>query len=104
MPVFGCYRGDCDNLAFEAAGRKVFRARDALGREWLCVDSGLSEIGSEFLPPAALEMMKAQALAHGQGLSGEGSEQLLLDCPDEAALRRHLVLTTYPPAAESQAR
>jgi hypothetical protein len=74
MPVYACYRGDCANLAhFEESHRPVFVAKDALGRDWLCVESALSELGETF-PDSVFEMMPSQVIAHRQGLSNVGSE------------------------------
>ncbi len=104
MPIFLCYRGDCDNLAYQQAGRPPFVAVDALGREWLCVESTLTEMPTEFLPGGAAELMEAQGAAQRQGLSVEGSSVRLSDCPDDDSLRRRLILDTYPPFGKSLAR
>jgi uncharacterized protein (DUF433 family) len=104
MSIYFCYRGDCDNLAYQQAGRPPFVAVDALGREWLCVETALTEMPTEFLPGSAGEMMDAQGAAHRQGLSLEGTSVSLYDCPDDDSLRRRLIQDTYPPLAESQDR
>src|SRR6266511_3476861 len=104
MPVYACYCGDCDNLALQAEGDRVFFAQDALGCTWACAVSRQTENTAEFLSPDVLEMMKAQQLAHRKGNSREGTRMMLLDCPDEVSLRHRLILDTYPPAEESMAR
>jgi uncharacterized protein (DUF433 family) len=104
MPIYLCYRGDCDNLAYQQAGRPPFVAVDALGREWLCVETTLTEMPTEFLPGSAAEMLEAQGAAHRQGLSLEGTSVSLYDCPDDDSLRRRLIRDTYPPHGESLAR
>jgi len=103
MSIYVCYRGDCDNLALQQPGDPLFVAQDALGRNWLCIETRLSEIPSR-LPDSVAEVMQAQKLAHKQGLSVEGTQQKFLDCPDEARLRRQLILDTYPPKLESADR
>lgn len=104
MPIFACYRGDCNNLSYQQAGRSLFLAVDALGQEWLCVETTLAEIPTEFMPESAIEMMDAQGKAHKHGLSVEGTSVSLFDCPNEESLRRRLVLSTYPPFGESLGR
>jgi uncharacterized protein (DUF433 family) len=103
MPVYVCYRGDCDHLALHELGQPPFVAQDALGREWLCVETTQTKI-DDGLPPSSLEMLMAQRAAYKQGHSAEGTEQRFFDCADEASLRRELILRTYPPAADSEAR
>jgi len=104
MPVYACYRGDCDNLALQQGGRTCFLAKDAFGREWVCVETDLKEIPGNGLPGGAPEVLRVQAAAHRQGFSGGGTSVSWIDCPDEGELRRRLVLGSYPPRAESQAR
>jgi uncharacterized protein (DUF433 family) len=82
----------------------LFVAVDALGQEWLCVETTLTEMPTEFLPASAADMMEAQQRAHRQGMSLEGTSVSEYDCPDDDSLRRRLILNTYPPLAESQAR
>ncbi len=101
MPVYSCHRGDCDNLALQEPG--CFVLQDALGRDWLCVETGLSEIPAD-AGAVVEELVRAQALAHKHGLSAEGSSQTWIVAPHLIGLRRALVLATYPPAAESRAR
>lgn len=104
MPVYLLFRGDCNHLAhLQEAGKPPFVATDAMGREWLCVETDMPEIGAG-LPDAAVEMMAAQRAAHLKGLSNEGSESRLMDCPDEEVLRRRLIEDAEPPVAELQAR
>jgi uncharacterized protein (DUF433 family) len=102
MPVYACYRGDCDNLAYQQPGPTVFVAEDALGRRWLCVETELTQIPAT-LPGTVPEMLVAQSAAHGCGLSAEGTELLMVNCPDEGSLRRQLILDTYPPFSDSLA-
>jgi uncharacterized protein (DUF433 family) len=104
MPVFACYLGDCDNLALQSEGCSVFVARDALGREWKCVETVEAGLGDSFITPDVWDMRQAQEAAHLQGASSQGTRMLRIDCRDEADLRRKLVLETYPPAEESSAR
>jgi hypothetical protein len=101
MPIYVCYRGDCDNLAYEQEGPTPFVAVDALGRQWLCVETTLTVMPSEFPPGITKEMIDAQGKAHWQGLSREGTSISWYDCPDEESLRRRLVLDSYPPFGES---
>jgi hypothetical protein len=102
MPVYLCYRGDCNHLALQA-GQPVFTAMDALGRTWLCLETGLAGIPPGF-PDTVWEMLEVQGLAHNKRLSHEGTQQSWFDCRNEADLRRKLVLNTYPSADASQSR
>jgi uncharacterized protein (DUF433 family) len=105
MPIFICYRGDCDNLAQQQEqGLPLFVAQDALGRAWLCIETHLKQMPMEFLPNEVQEIMIAQGIAHRLGLSNEGTSVTYLDCPDEASVRHRLILDTYPPVGESIAR
>jgi len=105
MPIYICYRGDCDNLALQQKQEPpAFVARDALGRDWLCIETRLVQIPREFLPDEVQEIIIAQGVAHRLGLSGEGTSVSYLDCSDEASLRRQLIRDTYPPVGESMAR
>ena len=101
MPVYVCLRGDCSNLALEEPG--CFLLRDALGRDWFCVQTDLSEI-PEDLGALLIDQVRVQMLAHKHGLSAEGTAQAMLLEPDVESLARRLVLTTYPDAGESAAR
>jgi uncharacterized protein (DUF433 family) len=104
MPVYVCYRGDCDNLASLQPGRNLFVAQDAIERNWLCVETELKQLPSESSPELMEELMRAQALLHEKGLSVEGTEQTVLECADEKSLRRQLVLQTYPAEQNSIAK
>src|SRR5437879_1454102 len=44
MPVYVCFCGDCDNLAYQQLGQPPFVAKDAFGRAWLCVETAQTEI------------------------------------------------------------
>jgi uncharacterized protein (DUF433 family) len=103
MPVYVCYRGDCDDLALQQAGRAVFVAHDALGRSWLCVETTLPVISGD-VPDSVVEMIVAQGLAQQHGFSLDGTSVSQFVCPDEDALRRELILSTYPEASESIAQ
>ncbi len=103
MPVYVLFRGDCNNLVHEQTGKPPFVATDAMGREWLCIETDQAEIGS-VLPPAVAETLQAQRAAHRQGFSQEGTEIRQMDCPDEETLRRSLIEETGPSSGELQAR
>jgi uncharacterized protein (DUF433 family) len=103
MPVYACYRGDCDHLALQAEGPSAFVAKDAFGHDWLCVETGLAEIPGG-VPESVWEMLEAQARAHKLGLSRQGSRVAMYDRPDMEGLRHAHVLATYPPAEESAVR
>jgi uncharacterized protein (DUF433 family) len=102
MPLYICYRGGCENLVYDAERRPVQIVKDALGRQWLCVEIDPSDAGSEFRQ-SVLGMLEAQVQARRRGESTGVTDRMLVEADDEAALR-HLVLTLYPPAAESQTR
>jgi hypothetical protein len=101
MPVYSCYRGDCSNLALNEGG--CFFLKDALGREWVCVQTELSEIPSD-LGVVAGDMLRAQQLVHKQGFSLGGTQRMLMVAPDAEALGHQLILSTYPPVWESMER
>jgi uncharacterized protein (DUF433 family) len=103
VPVYICYRGDCDHLAFQQAGLSLFVAKDALQRDWLCIRTELEEI-PDGLPASIAEMIAARCAAHQQQVAAEGTAVAMHLCSDDEELRRELVLRTYPPVAESVAR
>lgn len=104
MPVFICYRGDCDNLAFQEDGRDVFAATDALGRRWLCVDAAARGMRGDGLPDPVFDVMKAQHALHLRGESAAGTSMSQFSAPDRAAARWRLVRGSYPPEERSRAR
>lgn len=96
MPVYACFRGDCDNLAHEQPGSQVFITSDTEGRHWLCVDTGLAEI-----PPfhdLAFDVARVQQLAHRHGFSFEGTEARWFVLPDQIQLRKKLARPPRPPS------
>lgn len=104
MRRYICFRGDCDQIAVQIGSQSVFVAQDAVGRNWLCVDTELPEVAERLSDDSFKALIEAQRSAHRQGFSREGTQQLEIECEDEAALRRILIGNTYPPAEESEAR
>jgi uncharacterized protein (DUF433 family) len=104
MPIYVCYRGDCDHLAHQVPGRSPFVTKDALGRDWLCVETTWTSIPPDFATNNFIETIQAQVGANRQGLSREGTDTSWFDCADETSLRRQLILSTYPDASNSSWR
>jgi uncharacterized protein (DUF433 family) len=102
MPIYVCYRGDCSHLAFQEEGGKLIVAKDVMGQEWLCVESQWEEMPAD--STQLTDLWAAQVRAHQQGFNIEGTQLMFLRCEDEVALRRKIILDTYPPAGESMAQ
>lgn len=101
MPVYACYRGDCANLAIDEAN--CFILQDALGNDWVCVETSSSEIPADPGAPVT-DMLRAQGLAHKYGLSAEGSTIRMMVAADVKDLASRLILETYPSVEESAGR
>jgi hypothetical protein len=74
VPVYIRQHGGTANVAIEEPG--CFVLKDALGRDWLCVESSLPEI-PEDLGPLFFEQTRLQTLAHKHGLSVEGNQLVM---------------------------
>src|SRR5262245_35770816 len=106
MPIYVCYRGyDRDYLAY-LRPPAPFVVQDALGRDWVCFETPVEKEPDKLMSLEDLiKLVEAQALDYMLGLIAEATdENKLFDCPDEASLRRQLVLDTYPKAEESARR
>jgi uncharacterized protein (DUF433 family) len=104
MPRYICFHGDCHHIALQIGSQSVFVAKDALGRDYLCVDAGLPEVAERLSQDSFKAMFEAQRSAHKQGFSREGTTLLEIECEDEEALRRLLIGNTLPPAEECKSR
>jgi hypothetical protein len=101
MPVFACYRGDCANLATEQSN--CFVLQDALGKNWLCVQTDLAKI-PRGLGAAFADMLQTHEPARKHGLVAEGSALHMMLADKVEDLARQLTLATYPRVAQSAAR
>jgi hypothetical protein len=86
MPVYACFRGDCDNLALTEA--ECFAVRDSQERNWLCFQTTAKDL----LGPEALifPTVVAQQKLSKLGLAVEGTKCSMHDCRDVQELRRAL--------------
>jgi uncharacterized protein (DUF433 family) len=98
MPVYECLQGDWSNVAIGEPGSFVLT--DALGRNWICRETDLSEVPADPWPMLA-PLARVQKLARKQGLDTEGSILWLLGANDTDELTAKLAVMSYPPAAES---
>jgi uncharacterized protein (DUF433 family) len=101
MPVYACCRSDCGHLAVQ--GPDGFVLKDALGRDWLCVETPLQDLSvdvSEVL--AAMSDVRRQA--DRLGVHAEGAPLVLIDCPGRSGLAQELVQASCPRPAESMNR
>ena len=80
MPLFVCFRGDCDNVALEKAG--VFSVQDSQVRTWICYEAD----GQHDPQNMIWEAMRLQRTLHSQGMSNTGTEIREERCRDREAL------------------
>lgn len=105
MPVYVCFRGDCDHIALEKAG--AFAVEDALGRNWICYQSSrqsLSEPDTEEERQAFRDMFALQGAAHEQGLSKEGTSMSEIDCDNSEELKIKLAEREIREQRETEAK
>jgi len=79
-PLFGCFRGDCDNAALETVG--AFSVRDSKGRNWLCFEPDEGHESATIV----IEGMRLQQSLHAQSMSNEGTEIREVRCRDREEL------------------
>jgi hypothetical protein len=98
MPVYACCRSDCGHLAIQ--GPDGFVLKDALGRDWLCVETPLSDLAVD-VSQALDAISDVRRRADRLGVHAEGAQLTLIDCPGRSSLLQELVRASCPSPAES---
>jgi uncharacterized protein (DUF433 family) len=101
MPVYACCRSDCGHLAIQ--GPNGFVLKDALGRDWLCVETPLQDLSVD-VSKALDAMSDVRQRADRLGVYAEGAPLTLVDCPGRSGLAQELVRASCPSPAESMNR
>jgi hypothetical protein len=86
MPVYACFRGDCDNMALTEDN--CFAVQDFQSRNWLCFETTANNL----LAPETLifQTVKAQQLLKRLGQASEGTQCSMHDCQDIDELKQAL--------------